>query len=91
MTITVNIHWQEGELSRDETVVVSFAAEEAVRAKFNPSGRIDVEVLKALAAALWTKCDAYPYISAPGREFAIARTEIETAAMWAVKGATKGL
>lgn len=90
MTITVSIHWQEGEFSRDETVTVSPAAEEAIRVKFNPSGRIDVEVLNALAAALWTKCDSDPYPSTPGREFAIARTEVETAAMWAVKGATKG-
>lgn len=90
MTITVSIDWQEGEVSRHESVVVSAAAEEAIRVNFNPSGRIDVEILKALAAALWTKCDADPYPSTPGREFAIARTETESAAMWAVKGATKG-
>lgn len=90
MTITVNIHWQEGEFQRDETVTVSPAAEEAIRVKFNPSGRVDVEKLKAIAAALWTLCDSDPYPSQPGREFAIARTKTEEAAMWSVKGATKG-
>lgn len=91
MTITVNIHWQEGELTRDESVVVSDAAGEAVRIKFNPSGRIDVEKVKALAAAFWTLCDADGYANSPGREFALARTYIEDASMRAVSGCTKGL
>lgn len=61
-----------------------------VRAHFNPSGLDDVERLKHLAAAFISECTRIAARArSSSREFAIARTEMQTAAMWAVAGATK--
>lgn len=72
-------------------VAVSDTAQEAIRFTFNPSGRPRVNVLKALAAAFISECEAgAKETPEAGREFAVAKTEMQTASMWAVLGATKG-
>lgn len=64
-----------------------------VRSGFNPSEDPQVAKLKALAASFIDECEAMKDTPpTPGNEknrvLAIAQTEIETAAMYAVKGAT---
>lgn len=64
-----------------------------VRLRFNPSGLDKVTKLKMLAAAFITECE---YMQADrekevGRECAVAITNMQTASMWAVSAATKGL
>ena len=85
-----NIHGHE--------VHISSEAAEAVRFSFNPSGSEDVAELKALAAAFISLCNelslkigASPEFAGAGREFSVAKTHMQTASMWAVLGATKGL
>lgn len=63
---------------------------------FNPSGASDVEVIKAMAAALIDKIEAIAEGSMDPRQEtevrrlkALAQTAIEEGAMWAVKAATK--
>ena len=90
MAVTVTVHWQDGETERVDSVVVSASAREALDVKPVFTDVADVEMLKAIAAALYTKCDADPYASSPIYEFGRARERTEEAAMWAVKGATKG-
>lgn len=68
---------------------ISESAAEAVRLKFNPGALNDVTMLKTLAASFITICENLKR-GAP-REFSVAITEMETAAMWAVKGATKNI
>ena len=66
-------------------------AQEAIRFTFNPSGLPRVAILKALAAAFLTECDrTHIEVPAAGRELAVAKTNMQTASMWAVLGATKG-
>lgn len=73
-------------------VMPNDAAKEAVRLKFNPSGLESVECLKILAASFLTLCDEIAAAKPEaGRELAVAKTNMETASMWAVRGATKGL
>jgi len=77
----------------NDDVSISNAAAEAVRMSFNPSKVPAVDRLKALAAAFLSACDEVagaPNASGRpvGRECAVAKTHIETAAMWAVKAAT---
>jgi hypothetical protein len=65
---------------------------EAVRFTFNPSGLESVNRIKSLAAALISEMKAQQAAKPEaGREFAVAVTEVQTASMWAVAGATKGL
>lgn len=73
-------------------VAPDVAAKESVRYSFNPSGLSEVATLKALAAAFIEYCD-YVAIGKPeaGRELAVAKTNMQTASMWAVLAATKGL
>ena len=63
---------------------------EAIRLTFNPSLNDDVTTLKALAAAFITHCDTVtrrqPWAA---RELAVAKTNMQTASMWSVLGATK--
>jgi hypothetical protein len=78
----------------DNTIGISFSdkAKEAIRHKFNPSGLANVNDLKALAAAFITVCDRIAAEKPEaGRELAVAVTNMQTASMWAVLGATKGL
>lgn len=70
---------------------VSATAKEAVRFSFNPSSIDRVAVIKLLAAALIAECENIRAEGIAAREASIAITEIETAAMWAVKAATRGL
>lgn len=65
---------------------ISQEAAEAVRMGFNPSTRPDVDKLKALGAAFISLCDQI----GKSRELSVAKTEAETAVMWAVKAATAG-
>jgi hypothetical protein len=67
---------------------ISKTASDAVRRDFNPSGSPVVAELKDLAAKFITLCEGLKPTA--GREASIAITEMETAAMWAVKAATKG-
>lgn len=63
-----------------------------VGTSFNPSGSSTVDKIKALAAELIDVCDELMEDrDRPGaREAALAITNIEQGAMWAVKAATKG-
>lgn len=69
---------------------VSATAKEAVRFSFNPSAIDRVATVKLLAAALIQECEEIRAEGKAAREASIAITEIESAAMWAVKAATKG-
>ena len=75
---------------QDKVASISNEAAETVRMGFNPSALPAVDELKALAAAFITACDnvvlASPSNSA--RFAAVAKTNMETAVMWAVKAAT---
>lgn len=72
-------------------VVISDSAARAVRYNFNPSQLESVARLKALAAAFISECERLSTeIPIAGREFAVAKTEMQTASMWAVLGATTG-
>ena len=65
---------------------------EAIRLTFNPSGNLDVTMLKILAAAHISTCNRIAKEkTAAGRELAVAKTNMQTASMWSVLGATKGL
>lgn len=70
-------------------LAISDAAREAVRLKFNPSGLPNVDRLKTLAAAFITECDRIAAeVPDSGRSLAVAKTNMQTASMWAVLGAT---
>lgn len=66
--------------------------ERRVRAGFNPSESPQVAKIKALAASFIDECEAMKNPPSLGDEknrvLAIAQTDMETAAMYAVKGAT---
>jgi hypothetical protein len=75
-----------------EQVAISNEAAEAVRFTFNPSGLNSVNRLKSLSAAFIAECQAQQAAKGEaGREFAVAITNMQTASMWAVLAATKGL
>lgn len=71
----------------------SDTAKDAVRKDFNPSGNSDVAEIKAMTAALITKMEGIRDRDGgkAGREAAVAITNIQTASMWCVLAATKGL
>ena len=81
-------------MDNDEAIAalaVSDEAREAVRLKFNPSGLPRVDRLKRLAAAFITECDRVAAeVPDSGRSIAVAKTNMQTASMWAVLGATTG-
>ena len=66
------------------TVLVTEKDLDAVRFKFNPSGKNNVNEIKALGAGLIACLNKLP----ESREVSIAKTQVETAVMWAVKAAT---
>lgn len=70
---------------------LSDTAIDAVRLKFNPSGLDRVGKIKMLTAALITECEQIREEGTAGREAAVAITNVQTASMWAVLAATKGL
>lgn len=95
MTTTILIQFDDGS---QHQVVLSDEAKEAIRFSFNPSGLPGVNRLKALSGAFITLCNELSLASGAsrefpgaGREFAVAKTEMQTASMWAVLGATKDL
>ena len=76
----------------NRSYTASDTALEAVRFSFNPSALDSVTRIKALSALFIAECEAgQAKNSIAGREFAVAKTEMQTASMWAVLGATKGL
>lgn len=90
MTLTVSINYtKDGVTQPTRTLSVRDGAQEAVRLDFNPSANERVTRLKALAAAFLSECDdiASEQPNA-GRELAVAKTNMQTASMWAVLGAT---
>lgn len=64
--------------------------QQRVRASFNPSGNASVDGLKKIAADFIDSCELLKdsTSSEKNRALSIAQTEMETAAMYAVKGAT---
>ena len=75
-------------ISRDD---VSESAAGMVRASFNPSGLGGVDEIKLLSARLITLMEPIRDARGDGgRCAAVAITQIEGAAMWAVKAATAG-
>lgn len=59
-----------------------------VRTTFNPANNSDVDTIKQKAAELINLIDLLP--TADRRLVALACTDIESGAMWAVKAATAG-
>lgn len=77
---------------QETQIAIDDEAKEAIRLSFNPSQKTEVFTLKMLAAALFTYCNyLQDFKPEAGREFAVAKTNLQTASMWAVSGATKGL
>ena len=74
-------------------VTISESAADAIRHKFNPSDSSDVAYIKDLTGTLITKLETIRERNGglAGREAAVAITNIQTASMWAVLAATKGL
>ena len=71
---------------------ITDSAKELVRLKFNPSNLGNVDTLKHLAAAFLSECDRIAgEVPESGRSLAVAKTNMQTASMWAVLGATTGL
>ena len=68
-------------------------AKDAVRKNFNPSGNQDVADIKAMTASLVSKMEQIRDRNngMAGREAAVAITNLQTASMWCVLAATKGL
>ena len=68
-------------------------AKDAVRKDFNPSGNQDVADIKAITASLVSKMEQIRDRNngLAGREAAVAITNLQTASMWCVLAATKGL
>jgi hypothetical protein len=74
-------------------VNISETAADAIRHKFNPSDSGDVARIKDLTGTLITFLEEIRDRNGgkAGREAAVAITNIQTASMWAVLAATKGL
>lgn len=74
-------------------VSVSISAADAIRHKFNPSDRGDVATIKDLTGTLITFMEGIRERDGgkAGREAAVAITNLQTASMWCVLAATKGL
>jgi len=71
----------------------SATAADAIRKDFNPSGSTDVAYIKSLTGQLITFMEAIRARDGgkAGREAAVAITNLQTASMWCVLAATKGL
>jgi hypothetical protein len=79
--------------SKTIPVNVSPTAADAIRHKFNPSDRGDVATIKDLTGTLITFMEGIRERDGgkAGREAAVAITNLQTASMWCVLAATKGL
>ena len=88
----VTVAYETGETGDAFAVELSPEALDAVRLNFNPSGNPQVAKLKVAAAMLY-QLNLDTQIAKPdtGRETAVARTHLQTASMWGVLAATKGL
>lgn len=85
--MTVTITFADG---NTHTFAPSAEAMALVRASFNPSGKISVDTIKILAAALVTEMEPLKATNATARHASLAITAFEEGAMWAVKAATAG-
>lgn len=85
--------YPEGTVAKTANLVISATAADAIRLKFNPSDLSDVAELKALTGAVITKMEGIRDRDGgkAGREAAVAITNLQTASMWCVLAATKGL
>lgn len=74
-------------------VDISASAADAIRHKFNPSDLSEVTLIKDLTGTLITVLERIRDRNGglAGREAAVAITNIQTASMWSVLAATKGL
>lgn len=74
-------------------VIISASAADAIRHKFNPSDLGDVAKIKDLTGTLITFMEDIRDRDRgkAGREAAVAITNLQTASMWCVLAATKGL
>lgn len=70
------------------TITPSAEAAALIPAAFNPSGKIAVDTIKNLAAALVTEMGPLKATNATARHASLAITAFEEGAMWAVKAAT---
>ena len=72
---------------------ISESAADAVRRDFNPSGNFDVADIKRRTAELISIMEIIRDRDGgkAGREAAVAITNLQTASMWCVLAATKGL
>jgi hypothetical protein len=72
---------------------ISETAKDAVRRDFNPSGNADVAAIKERTSELITIMEGIRDRDGgkAGREAAVAITNLQTASMWCVLAATKGL
>lgn len=90
MKVTVAVDC--GEQGYGFEVELSPEAIDAVRVNFNPSGDARVNELKAAAALLYQlNLNIAQHKPESARESAVARTNLQTASMWGVLAATKGL
>jgi hypothetical protein len=73
--------------------MTSETAKEAVRRDFNPSGNSDVAAIKERTSELIAMMEVIRDRDGgkAGREAAVAITNLQTASMWCVLAATKGL
>lgn len=70
----------------NESIInVTEKSKQDIRYHFNPSALNSVNDIKALGCALITAVDSL----GDSREASVAKTQIETAIMWAVKAATR--
>lgn len=82
-------------MAEEKTIQVNISptAADAIRHKFNPSDLSDVATIKDLTGTLITVLEGIRDRNGgkAGREAAVAITNVQTASMWAVLAATKGL
>jgi hypothetical protein len=80
----------ENEKHMDQPTRGPTLGESRVRVSFNLSGNSTVDEIKKLTAELIDKCKNLQGSQSPERArcFTLAMTDYESAAMWAVKGAT---
>lgn len=83
----------QGTEAKTIPVTISATAADAIRHKFNPSDRGDVAYIKDLTGTLITFMEGIRERDGgkAGREAAVAITNLQTASMWCVLAATKGL
>ena len=92
MTTTVTITTTENGETHTHQIVLTDPALSRARRAFNPSGSMQVDKLKCLAAAFYTELAHIATqavgVGEAGREAATAATHIQAGAMFAVSAAT---